>query len=217
VEIRTCECGKIAGDQGRSGEIRAGESLAWMVTDVPVRILPLALAFLAYAALSGRGVAGTGLLPADPPLELARVLRFGTAFFLGAMVFPWRVWGLRSYPSTGDMLVKSAFFLFLHAPAEELFFRGFLQSFLMGLSGSASFGLLAASAVFGFYHRLFGHPWRRVPLYFAFGLLFGLIYLDGKLSLAGLGIAHGMGDMGLYSLGPYLLALRRRSCDCVRS
>ena len=67
---------------------------------------------------------------------------------------------------------------------EEIFFRGFLISYCLGLTGASPLGVAAAVAIpaigFGLVHRY--QPWRSVALIVWLSLVFGAIFvLSGSL------------------------------------
>ncbi len=85
---------------------------------------------------------------------------------------------------------------------EELLFRGFIQRDIMSVFGW-KWGLFGASLLFAVMHL----TWRSIPeLVFVFfaGVILGALYLKTK-SLVGPIVAHGVNNVMLVSVLPYLL------------
>ena len=94
------------------------------------------------------------------------------------------------------------YMVFFVALGEEVLFRGLVQRNMMDLLGW-KWGLFAASLLFGIMHL----TWRSIPeLGFTFlaGLVFGYLYYRTK-SLTAPVIAHGVGNVLLVAVMPYIL------------
>jgi membrane protease YdiL (CAAX protease family) len=103
----------------------------------------------------------------------------------------------------GFVLLAIAF-IFATGFAEELVFRGILQNNAIKLFGP-KVGLIAVSAVFAALHI----GWLNlmdVTLVFVIGLIFGIfMYKTG--SLAGVSLSHGLTNVFLFIVMPYLVNL----------
>jgi len=103
----------------------------WLWKDTLGRVLPFAAAAAIYARLTGQGAAGIGL-PRSTMRQLARDTALGVAVGvpLTGLSIAFRGWVAPRYrlPTPADQALQTAFYLAVNAPAEELFWRGFLQT-----------------------------------------------------------------------------------------
>lgn len=100
-------------------------------------------------------------------------------------------------------LLRDMVYMFLFVgTGEELLFRGLIQRDLIGAFGW-KWGLLGASLIFAAMHL----TWRSIPeLGFVFiaGLILGFLYWRTKSLVAPI-VAHGVGNVMLVAVLPYLL------------
>ncbi len=115
-----------------------------------------------------------GLLAALPPYplegEIERNLQFG----------PWLRW-----------LPWALLALLVQTGAEELFFRGYLQSQIAARVRHPVFWLVLPSLAFGFAHYVPGLPGENTWIYVAFATCFGLIAADLTARTGSIGAAWG--------------------------
>lgn len=110
--------------------------------------------------------------------------------------------------ASGGAVMGSAYFFIPNALAEELFFRGLVQTALIRLVRNRVVGLLAASLIFGLYHiPMFGWSLPSALISSAGGVVFGFAFLRRR-SIVTAWFLHGLADLALLkeTLGTYLLA-----------
>lgn len=179
-----------------------------MRTDIPIRLVPFAIAYLAAWVLSGHawwlglgaGAIGVQFLFAAVAAPILFVAAMGVQLWLT------RRRGALSVPAgPGDAWFQAGFYA-LNGPLEEAFFRGLVQGGI-GAAWGTPLGFAIATASYVLYHRLGRWTWPDtlatalvgVPLGFAFWLL------PGPPSLLGVAIAHIAATCGFLGPGPYLL------------
>jgi membrane protease YdiL (CAAX protease family) len=190
------------------------DSWAWMRLDLLVRLIPLAIAPLAFAWVTGTSLAAVGLAFAHPIRDVLVAIPLAIAGFIIAAAFGDylarrnRRWFV---PDGRDLAVQSLYYLTLNAPVEEWFFRGFLQGGLNRWWNAPLAAVLVTTAVFGGYHFLDRWGWRPVVGATAAGLALGLIYLwqPQPPSLLAPTLVHAAITCGFLSLGPYMIFRRR--------
>jgi membrane protease YdiL (CAAX protease family) len=185
-------------------------SWSWMRLDLLFRVLPLTLVPLLFSWLTGTPLRNFGLVVSHPVHDLLVAIPLGIAAFAIAAAFAAylsRRSGRWFVPTTPDLLVQSAYYLFLNAPVEEWFFRGFIQGGLARWWNAPVLALLVATALFGAYHFLDRWGWRPVGGATAAGLTLGLIYLlqPSPPSLLAPVLVHAAITCGFLSVGPYLI------------
>ena len=183
----------------------AHDSLRWIGKDVLVRLLPFAIvAFIWAYALAG-GAETLKLSWRLTGMDVALILGTGIPAFAACTLFRARYWPIHSLASRRAHLVEDGYFLFFNAPAEELFFRGMLQSWAMSIGFvPPAVGFVCVALVFGFYHRLAGFPLPFLLLATAGGFLFGILFLLSGTILTPI-IVHFIADLALFNLGPTVL------------
>ncbi len=190
----------------------------WLWKDTLGRIVPFVAATAIYARASGVGARGVGCTRDGWARDLvigaaAGIPLAGIAAAYRGMIAP----GYR-LPTPSDQALQTAFYLAVNAPAEELFWRGMVQTVaIAGLrrlpispKGATVLGWTLATAAFGAYHRLGNWSWRAIAGVTAAGGLFGALYLaSGKRrSLLLPAILHGFMTAGFLSWGDALLHRR---------
>ena len=185
-------------------------SWRWMRLDLIIRLVPLTVAPVLVAWLSGTPLSAFGLTLSHPLRDLLVAVPLALAGFLVATAFAEylarrnRRWFV---PNGSDLLVQSVYYIGLNAPIEEWFFRGFLQGGLVRWWHAPALAVLAATAAFGSYHLLDRWGWRPVAGATVAGLGLGLIYLwqPQPPSLLAPILVHAAITCGFLSLGPYLV------------
>lgn len=183
----------------------ARDSLRWIGKDVLVRLLPFAIVALIWAYALAGGAESLKLSWRLTGLDIALILGTGIPAFAACTLFRARYWPIYSLASRRAHLIEDGYFLFLNAPAEELFFRGMLQSWAMAIGFiPPAVGFVCVALVFGFYHRLAGFPLPFLLLATAGGFLFGILFLLSGTILTPI-IVHFIADLALFNLGPTVL------------
>ena len=197
------------------------DSWRWMWWDLPVRLLPLAAAPIAFMAVSGTAPAALGLAEQHLARDLLLAIPCGLVGFGIAAAFAEylsrraRRWFV---PDRADLLLQTAYYVLPNAAVEEWFFRGFLQGTLSRWWQLPWLGFLAATLVFGAYHLLGRWGWRPVAGATVAGFVLGLLYLwqPPPASLLLPVIVHAFITAGFLSVGPYLIFTWRRSRGKIR-
>jgi uncharacterized protein len=181
-----------------------------MRLDLILRLVPLTLAPVLFGWLTRTPLRNFGLAVGHPLRDLLVAVPLSVAAFAIAASFASylaRRSGRWFVPTRPDLVLQTAYYLFLNAPVEEWFFRGFLQGGLARWWNAPVLALLVATAVFGGYHFLDSWGWRPVAGATAAGLALGLIYLlqPSPPSLLAPVLVHSAITCGFLSLGPYLI------------
>lgn len=101
----------------------------------------------------------------------------------------------------GKALVIALVLLFITSPAEELFWRGFLQRWAMNKFGQVT-GWLVAAAVYGAVHILSGNFMLTMAAWIA-GLFWGFLYLKTDSIFACI-ISHALWTVSIFILWPMM-------------
>jgi len=101
----------------------------------------------------------------------------------------------------GQILIISLVLLFITSPAEELFWRGFLQRWAMSKFGQAR-GWLVAAAIYGAVHILSGNFMLTMAAWIA-GLFWGLLYWKTGSIFACI-ISHALWTVSIFVLWPMM-------------
>jgi membrane protease YdiL (CAAX protease family) len=195
------------------------DTWAWLWKDTLGRVVPFAAAAALYARLSGGGPAAIGLTAAGWPQSLALGLGAGLPMAAAALLYRMRI--ARSYrlPTPADQALQTAFYFAVNAPAEELFWRGTIQTvairglaLIPGLAPTATMtGWALTTVVFGAYHRLGQWSWRAIAGVTVAGGIFGALYLWlPQHSILAPTLVHGFATAGFLSWGDAALYLRAR-------
>lgn len=183
----------------------ARHSLRWIGKDVFFRLVPFAVVALLWAFLLADGAETLKLSWRLTGLDAVLILGTGVPAFVACTLFRARYWPIHSLASRRAHLIEDGYFLFCNAPAEELFFRGMLQSWAMAVGFiPPAVGFVLVSLVFGFYHRLAGFTLPFLLLATAGGFLFGLLFLMSGTILTPI-IVHFIADLALFNLGETVL------------
>lgn len=202
------------------------DTWAWLWKDTLGRVLPFFAGAALYARLTGKGARGLGLTRDG----WARDVLLGTAVGIpmAGVAMAFRRWEAPHYrlPTPADQAFQSAFYFLLNAPAEELLWRGTVQTAATGAlarvprlrAAAPALGWAFATASFGLYHRLGNWSWRSIAGVTVAGGLFGALYLTGprRGSILAPTIVHGFATAGFLSWGDtalHLLAQRRVARD----
>lgn len=187
------------------------DSWRWIWRDTLMRIIPMGAAPFLYIALFHQQISFLGLTLHDVPQQIALGLTIGigmaafAALYRMFIVGPWFRW-----PTVNDHIVQSIFYLFINAPVEELFFRGFMLEVITYWSHSLFLGWLVSTAAYTLYHRLGKWSWRSVGGVGLAGVVFSLVYLlpTGPHTLLAVIIVHGFTTSGFLSWGDEVLYRR---------
>lgn len=183
----------------------------WMWPDILMRIIPMGLVPLIYLGIFHLPLAFFGITFNHVPQQLVVGITVGivmTAFAATYRMYIVGPWFRR--PTSSDHLFQSFFYLFINAPIEELFFRGFLLTVITQWTGWLGWGWLVSTAAYTLYHRLGKWNWRSVAGVGLAGLVFSLVYLlqPGPRSLLAVVIVHGLTTSGFLSWGDEVLYQR---------
>jgi len=193
----------------------------WVWKDTLTRLVPFTVAAWVWSRFSRGGASELGLRRDD--LLSDTLLGIAVGLPLAQISALFRRWVSPNYrlPTPADHAAQTAYYFILNAPAEELFWRGIVQSLgiraLRRVPGvrriAGPLGWAGATAVFGAYHRLGGWSWRSIAGVTAAGGLFGALYaLPRRKSLLPAIIAHGFATTGYLNLGDatlYALHMQR--------
>jgi membrane protease YdiL (CAAX protease family) len=191
---------------------RIPDSWAWVRTDIPIRLLPFAVAYALAQGLSG-GVPWLGLAFGNLAAQLVFAVLAAPLMFAAAVAV--QLWltrrrGALSVPAdAGDAWFQAAFYA-VNGPLEEAFFRGLVQGGLAVVWGTPV-GFLVATTGYVLYHRLGRWPWPDTLATALVGIPLGLAYwlLPGPPSLLGVSLVHIAATCGFLGPGPYLLRRMR--------
>lgn len=101
----------------------------------------------------------------------------------------------------GQIVIISLVLLFITSPAEELFWRGFLQRWAMSKFGQSR-GWLVAAAIYGAVHILSGNFMLTMAAWIA-GLFWGLLYWKTGSIFACI-ISHALWTVSIFVLWPMM-------------
>ncbi|WP_312336190.1 CPBP family intramembrane glutamic endopeptidase [Anaerospora hongkongensis] len=101
----------------------------------------------------------------------------------------------------GNALMIAMVLLFITSPAEELFWRGFLQRWAVNKFGQVT-GWLIAAAVYGAVHILSGNFMLTMAAWIA-GLFWGFLYLKTDSIIACI-ISHALWTVSIFILWPMM-------------
>lgn len=187
----------------------------WMRFDLPTRVVPLLAVPLLVAWLFHLPLAEFGL-PALPWGQAARQAGLGLAIGLpfGMIAAAYRALILPRFrlPTLSDHAFQSAYYLFLNAPAEELFYRGLGLTLVARWSGSVALGWLVSTALYALYHRLGRWSWLSVAGVAVAGALFSTLYVlqPAPRSILLPVVVHGLTTCAFLNLGDVAAFLRAR-------
>lgn len=183
----------------------------WMWSDTLMRIIPMGFVPFIYIAIFHLPLSFLGLTLHDVPQQVTIGLSVG--IFMAAfatcyrmyIVGPWFRW-----PTLSDHFLQGFFYLFINAPVEELFFRGFMLAAITQWTGWIGWGWLVSTAAYTLYHRLGKWNWRSVAGVGLAGLVFSLLYIfqSDPRSLLAVIIVHGLTTSGFLSWGDEVIYRR---------
>jgi membrane protease YdiL (CAAX protease family) len=186
---------------------RVGDSLAWMRSDLLMRLLPFAVVVTAVWAVWRP--AWMGMTPGRVGPQLAFGLAGGVVSFAAACLLQVAMTPLRGslrVPANGADVALQAGYYLVNGPIEEAVFRGLLQGGLGTLLGPAA-GIAAGTTAYVLYHRLGGWAWIDVLATALVGVPVALAFwlLPGPPSLLGVSLLHVGATCGFLGPGPWLL------------
>lgn len=183
----------------------------WMWRDTLMRVLPMGAFPFLISALLHYPLSDMGLTLHDVPQQVLIGLGIGVAMAAFAATYrmlfvgPWFRW-----PTINDHCIQGFFYLFINAPVEEFFFRGFMLEMITHYTGWLWLGWLVSTAIYTLYHRLGKWNWRSVVGVGIAGVVFSLVYLlqPSPRSLLAVTIVHGFTTSGFLSWGDEVLYRR---------
>ncbi len=126
-----------------------------MWPDTLMRIIPMAVIPFLYIAVLHLPLSFLGLIWGNVPEQLFIGLLIG--IFMAAFAVVYRMFIVGPWfrrPTVGDHFLQGFFYLFINAPIEELFFRGFVWGAVTQWTGWIGWGWLVSTAAYTLYHRL---------------------------------------------------------------
>jgi membrane protease YdiL (CAAX protease family) len=183
----------------------------WMRSDLLMRIIPMGAFPFLYILLFHLPLSFLGLTFYHIPRQIMVGLGIGmlmvifSALYRMYIVGPWF-----RRPTPGDQALQSFFYLFINAPVEELFFRGFMLAAILQWTHILWLAWLVSTTVYTLYHRLGKWNWRSVGGVGLAGIVFSLVYLyqPEPRSLLAVIIVHGFATSGFLSWGDEALYQR---------
>ena len=194
------------------------DTWSWLWKDTLGRVLPFALAGAWYLRRARRMAQPDAPSPRDIATELALGLAVGVP--MAAVAGTFRAWVAPGYrlPTAADQALQTAFYFAVNAPAEEMFWRGMVQTAAINSlrrvpatrAAAPALGWAAATGAFGAYHRLGRWSWRAIAGVTVAGGLFGALYQMRPRSrrLLAPTIVHGFATAGFLSWGDAMLHAR---------
>lgn len=182
----------------------------WLWKDTLTRVTPFLIASWAFGRFTPEGWEALGLRGDDLLGDLALGVLIGAPFAQISAVFRRMVAPGYRLPTRADHLFQSAYYFILNAPAEELFWRGVVQTLATrGLRrapgarrAAAPLGWALTTSVFGAYHRLGGWSWRSILGVTVAGGLFGAVFAGSRRrSILPVIVAHGFATAGFLNWG----------------
>jgi membrane protease YdiL (CAAX protease family) len=191
------------------------DSWRWMRLDASLRAIPLLVVPLLVAWLFHLPLASLGL----PALSWQQIawqvglgLAIGLPFGLLTAIYRAIIWPRVRLPTLSDHTLQSAYYLFLNAPAEELFNRGLILWLVAHWSGSLLLGGLVSTVTYALYHRLGGWSWASVAGVGVAGALFTALYLlqPAPRSILLPVVVHGITTCAFLNMGELAAYARQR-------
>jgi uncharacterized protein len=193
----------------------------WLWKDTLGRIVPFVAAAAVYARVTRVGARGVGWTGDGWRRDVVLGIIAGVPLAGIAAAYRGLIAPRYRLPTATDQVLQTAFYLGVNAPAEELFWRGTIQTLTisslrrlpMGDGKATALGWALTTSAFGAYHRLGNWSWRAISGVTLAGGLFGAAYLaTGKRkSLLLPTILHGFMTAGFLSWGDILLHRRSRN------
>jgi membrane protease YdiL (CAAX protease family) len=183
----------------------------WMWPDTLMRIIPMGVLPFIYILLFHLPLAFLGITLTNIPVHIIAGIGIGVLMAVFAICYRMYIVGpwFRK-PTKADQSLQTFFYLFINAPVEELFFRGFILAIVTQWTHLLILGWLVSTAVYTLYHRLGKWNWRSVGGVGLAGIVFSLVYLclPGPHSLLAVVIVHGFTTSGFLSWGDETLYQR---------
>lgn len=173
-------------------------------------LAPLALAWVFHVPLAQIGL--PLLTWQQAALQIGLGLLIGIPFGVLTAAYRALIWPRSRLPTLGDHVAQSAYYLFINAPAEELFCRGLILTFVARWSGSLALGWLVSTAIYALYHRLGGWNWKSVAGVAVAGMLFSTLYIlqPEPRSLLLPVVVHGLTTCAFLNVGEVAARARQR-------
>ncbi len=204
----------------------ARDTWDWMWKDTLFRVVPFVATSHAYSRLAPQDYAYNRKTSADILTEVLAGIALGVPMAVISAAFRARIAPRYRLPTAPDQALQTAFYFAVNAPAEEMFWRGFIQTATIRLvskagvrRGAPALGWALATAAFGAYHRLGHWSWKAIGGVTVAGGVFGALHLlqprRGSLVLPA--IVHGFATAGFLSWGDVALhAIRQRTQSSTR-
>ncbi len=198
----------------------ARESWRWQWKDILTRVTPFLVASWVWARVSGKGAKAVGIRTDDLLGDILLGVAVGMPLAQIAAIFRRGVASSYRLPTPADNAIQCVYYFAVNAPAEELFWRGVVQTLVTrGLRRTPGvrriagpLGWASVTAAFGAYHRFGGWSWRSIFGVTAAGGLFGAMYAaPRRKSLLPAIIAHGFATAGFLNWGDAALYQRHIS------
>jgi CAAX protease family protein len=182
----------------------------WLWKDALTRVAPFLLVAGLWARFSREGLGALGLRRDGWLGDIALGVAIGMPFAQISAVFRRLVAPGYRLPTRSDHALQTAYYFALNAPAEELVWRGIVQTLVIrglrrvpGMRRLAGpLGWAGVAAGFGAFHRLGGWSWRSIAgVTFAGGLFGALFALPQRKSILPAIIAHGFATAGFLNWG----------------
>jgi len=192
-----------------------GDTWRWLRLDLPTRALTLLIVPFLVAWLFRLPLAEIGL-PALSWAQAAQQIGLGLAIGIpfGALTAIYRAMILPRFrlPTLADHLFQSSYYLFINAPAEELFCRGLVLTLVARWSGSLALGWLVSTAIYALYHKLGGWGWKSVAGVAVAGMLFSTLYIlqPEPRSILLPVVVHGLTTCAFLNVGDVAAYARQR-------
>ncbi len=186
-----------------------------MRLDLAIRVIPLLAGSFLVGWLLHLPLAAIGL-PAPSWARTAQQIGLGLAIGIpfSLLTAAYRSLILPRYrlPTLTDHAFQSAYYLFLNAPAEELFYRGLLLTLVAQWSGSVALGWAVSTAAYALYHRLGGWSWLSIAGVAIAGSLFSTLYIlqPTPRSILLPVVVHGLTTCAFLNLGELAAYARQR-------
>jgi len=130
---------------------------------------------------------------------------FVLGYFFSSLLFdfvPGQVGSIYEMKESNSTILIALMLLFVSSPAEEIFWRGFLQKWMMNQWGKIA-GWLIAALCYAAVHIVSGN-FILVMAALVAGLFWGLAYLHLKGNLVPVMISHSLWTFGIFVLFPVI-------------
>ena len=130
---------------------------------------------------------------------------FVAGYFFSKLLFdfaPEQVGSIYAMKKSGHPVLIALMLLFVSSPAEEIFWRGFLQKWMMNQWGQTTGWLIAALWYAGVH--IVSHNFILIMAALVAGLFWGLVYLRLKGNLVPVILSHSFWTFGIFVVFPMM-------------